>query len=77
MSSRKATQEVQYLTDPQGKLQAVVLPVSLWQRLLPSEDATVEELEAAVEDYCLNKAMDEGRSTALLNRDEALSFLED
>jgi hypothetical protein len=33
-------------------------------------------LTEAVEDYCLAKAMDEGRQTPLLSRGEALDFLE-
>jgi len=28
-----------------------------------------------MEDYCLNKAMDEAKKTPLLNRDEALDYL--
>ena len=54
-----------------------MLPIELWRRLLPSEDASVEELTDAVEDYCLGKTMDEGRQTPLLSREEALEFLED
>ncbi len=68
---------VQYLTDQKGKTRAVVLPIELWRRLLPREDASVEELTDAVEDYCLGKAMDEGRRTPLLSREEALDYLED
>lgn len=69
--------EVQYLTDQEGTPHAVVLPIELWRRLLPREDATVEELSEAVEDYCLGKAMDEGRQTPLLSREDALKLLED
>ncbi len=69
--------EVQYLTDQEGKPHAVVLPIELWRRLLPREEATVEELTEAIEDYCLGKAMDEGRRTPLLSREEALEYLED
>lgn len=68
---------IQYLTDQEGEPQAVVLPIDLWRRLLPREDASIEELTEAIEDYCLGKAMDEGRQTRLLGRDEALQFLED
>ncbi len=68
---------VQYLTDQQGKPRAVVLPIELWRRLLPRDDASIEELTDAVEDYCLGKAMDEGRETPLLSREEALEYLED
>lgn len=68
--------EVEYLTDQEGKPRAVVLPIGLWRRLLPREDASIEELTEAVEDYCLGKAMDEGRRTPLLSREEALELLE-
>lgn len=68
---------VQYLTDQDGEPRAVVLPIELWRRLLPHEDATVEELNEALEDYCLSKAMDEGQETPLLDRDAALEYLED
>ncbi len=68
---------VQYLTDQRGEPQAVVLPIELWRRLLPGEDPSPEELTEAVEDYCLGKAMDEGRRTPLLSREEALEYLED
>jgi len=34
-------------------------------------------LTESIEDYCLGKAMDEGRETALLSRNEALDFLKD
>ena len=68
---------VQYLTDQEGEPRAVVLPIELWRRLLPRAEATVEELSDAVEDYCLGKAMDEGRQTPLLRREQALEYLED
>lgn len=76
MATKQASAQVQYLTDEQGKPRAVVLPIEIWRRLLPREDATLEELNEAIEDYCLGKAMDEGRRTALLSRDDALDFLE-
>lgn len=68
---------IEYLADQDGKPRAVVLPIELWRRLLPQEDASVEDLAEALEDHCLGKAMDEGRQTPLLNRDEALDFLKD
>lgn len=68
---------VQYLTDQNGEPQAVVLPIELWRRLFPREDATLEALDEAIEDYCLNKAMDEGLKTPLLTREEAFKYLED
>lgn len=36
-----------------------------------------EELTEALEDYCLDKAMDEGLQTPLLSRDEALAYLDE
>lgn len=68
---------VQYLTDQNGEPQAVVLPIELWRRLFPREGTTLEELDEAIEDYCMNKAMDEGLKTPLVTREEALKFLED
>jgi hypothetical protein len=68
---------IEYLTDQDGNPRAVVLPIELWRRLLPHEEASVEELTEAVEDYCLGKAMDEGRQTPLLGREEALELLKD
>jgi len=68
---------IEYLTDQDGNPRAVVLPIELWRRLLPREEASVEELTEAVEDYCLGKAMDEGRQTHLLSREEALELLKD
>jgi hypothetical protein len=69
--------DVQYLTDQEGKPHAVVLPIELWRRILPREEASLEEVADAMEDYCLGKAMDAGRETPLLDRQEALKFLED
>lgn len=68
---------VRYLTDEAGKPEAVVLPMELWRRLLPRNDASLEELTEAVEDHSLGRAMDEGRRTPLLPREKALEFLED
>jgi len=67
---------LEYLTDEDGKPRAVVVPIELWRRVLPNEESTVEELTEAMEDYCLGKAMDEGRQTPLLSREQALEALE-
>jgi hypothetical protein len=67
--------EIEYLTDGGGQPKAVVLPIELWRRILPSDDATEEELSDEVEAYCLGKAMDQGRETPLLDRDQALENL--
>jgi hypothetical protein len=68
---------IRYLTDEAGNPEAVVLPMELWRRLLPRDDASLEELAEAVEDHWLNSAMAEGRRTPLLPREKALEYLED
>jgi hypothetical protein len=68
---------LEYLTDPEGRQTAVVIPIDLWRQILPSGDASAAAIGEALEDYCLNRAMDEGQQTPLLNRAEALAFLED
>jgi hypothetical protein len=67
--------EIEYVTDKAGQPKAVVLPIELWRRILPSGDVTDEELADAIEDYCLGKAMDQGRQTTLLGREDALEYL--
>lgn len=69
--------DLHYITDEEGRPRAVVLSIQLWRQLLPRENATVEELSEAMEDYCLGKAMDEGMETPLLDRKAALRYLED
>ena len=69
--------EVEFLTDKAGQAKAVVIPIALWRQLLPHDDATVMELSEAMEDYCLNKAMDEARASRSLTREEALTFLKE
>lgn len=69
--------KLEYLTDNEGKKTAVVIPIDLWRKLLPSDDASPEAISEALEDYCLNRAMDEGKQTPLLNRASALAYLED
>lgn len=68
--------EVEYLTDKEGQLKAVVVPIALWRQLFPEENSLEEMLER-IEDYCLSKAMDETRESLLLNREEALIYLEE
>jgi hypothetical protein len=38
---------------------------------------SLEDFIETLEDYCLNKAMDEAKKTPLLSREEALKFLEE
>jgi len=70
--------ETEYLMKKDGQPKAVVIPIELWEKLLPipKEDNSFNELSEALEDYCLNRAMNEGRKTPLMNRDEALAYLE-
>lgn len=69
--------ELEYLTDKDGQLKAVVIPIELWKQLFLSDDVSAEELSEAIEDYCLGKAMDEARESPLLSREEAVAYLEE
>jgi hypothetical protein len=66
--------ELEYLTDKSGQLKAIVIPIELWEQLFLKDDASVEKLSEAIEDYCLNKAMDEAKESPLLSCEEALEF---
>jgi hypothetical protein len=68
---------LEYLTNQDGQPTAVVIPIDIWRQLLPFENASLENLSDAIEDYCLNKAMDEGKKSPLYSQDEAKAFLED
>lgn len=68
--------EIEYLTDKDGQQKAVVIPIELWKRIMPKENASIEEISEEIEDYCLNKAMDEAEKSPLLDRKEALDYLE-
>ncbi|SKB15999.1 conserved hypothetical protein [Planktothrix sp. PCC 11201] len=68
---------IEYLTSQDGEAIAVVIPIALWRQLLPDEESSLEELGEAVEDYCLNKAMNEAVNTSLLDRAMALAYLEE
>ena len=67
---------LEYLTNQDGQPTAVVIPIEIWRQLLPFENASLENLSDAIEDYCLNKAMDEGKKSPLYSQDEARAFLE-
>ncbi|MBD2089653.1 hypothetical protein H6F67_07275 [Microcoleus sp. FACHB-1515] len=67
--------EVEYLTDKQGQLKAVVVPIEFWRQLFP-ENISLEEILERIEDYCLSRAMDEAQESSLLNQEEALACLE-
>ncbi len=66
---------LEYLTDPEGKQTAVVIPIDRWRKILPSGDVSADAIGEALEDYCLNRAIDEGKQTPLLKRAEALADL--
>lgn len=68
--------QLQYLTDQNGQPNAVVVPISLWRKIVPQDNISIEALSDSMEDYWLNKAMDEAQNTPLLSRDEALAYLE-
>ncbi|MEW6606562.1 MAG: hypothetical protein AB1414_03775 [bacterium] len=68
--------EVEYLMCKNGHQKAVVIPIELWRQIIPKDDISIEELSEEMEDYCLNKAMNEAQKTPLLNRKEALAYLE-
>lgn len=69
--------ELEYLTDKNGKAKAVVIPIELWESVFLKYDPSDKEmLSEAMEDYCLNKAMDEAEKSPLLSREEALAYLE-
>lgn len=54
----------------------VVIPIELWRLLLPQDGDSMQDLAENLEDYCLNKSMDEAQETPLLSREGALEFLE-
>jgi hypothetical protein len=68
---------IEYLTDKNGKQKAVVIPIELWQKIMPDNSENIEYIAESLEDYCLNQAMNEAQSTTLLNREDALKFLEE
>ena len=68
---------LEYITNQEGQPTAVVIPIEIWRQILPTDNFSLENLSEAIEDYCLHKAMDEGKNTPLYSRAEALAFLED
>lgn len=69
--------DIEYLTDKKGNTKAVVIPIELWEKLMPQKTLNIDNLAESLEDYCLNKAMEEAKSTPLFNKETALQFLED
>jgi hypothetical protein len=69
--------EIEYLTDRQGHPKAVIIPIEIWRKILPDDRVSLEELAESIEDYCLSKAMDAVDNSPLLNRENALAYLEE
>ncbi|WP_022853479.1 hypothetical protein [Thermodesulfatator atlanticus] len=69
--------ELEYLTDAKGRVKGVFIPIELWQRIFPDSPTSLAEMIETIEDYCLNKAMDEAKKTPLYSKEEALKYLED
>ena len=68
---------IQYLTDTQGNPNAVITAIAIWKQIFPENLNSVEMLTESIEDYCLNRAMDEALEMPLLSQAEALKFLEE
>jgi hypothetical protein len=68
---------IEYLIDAHGNPSAVVIPITLWRQIFPETSHPPENIAETIEDYCLNRAMDEAQTTPLLGREEALKFLEE
>ncbi|CAD0221634.1 hypothetical protein L2E69_14120 [Planktothrix agardhii 1806] len=66
---------IEYLTDGNGNQTAVVIPIELWRNILLQDTDSIETIKENIEDYCLNKAMDEAKITPLLSREQAIDFL--
>lgn len=66
----------QLVIDEAGNKTAVLVDISTWQKIVAALTtlADSETLEA-LEDYALNRAMDEAVDSPALNRVEALAFL--
>jgi len=69
--------DIEHLTDKSGKTKAVVIPIDVWKKMVPSENASINELSENMEEYCLNKAIDEAKKSPLLSREETLKFLKE
>lgn len=66
---------IEYLIDGNGNQTAIVIPIELWRNILLQDTDSIETIKENIEDYCLNKAMDEAKMTPLLSREQAIDFL--
>jgi len=69
--------ELEYLTDKKGKLKGVIVPIEIWKKVFPEVPKSLEDFIDTLENYCLNKAMDEAKNTPLLSKEEAIKALEE
>jgi len=67
---------VEYLTDINGNKKAVVIPIEIWEKIIPNEINNEDELPEYLENYCLNQGMEETKSSLLFNAESALKFKE-
>lgn len=67
----------QFVVDQAGNKTAVLVDLATWQEIVSTLSALAnpEKLEA-LEDFALNRAMDEAQNSPALSRAEALAFLE-
>jgi hypothetical protein len=68
---------IKYLIDTEGNPSAVVIPIAFWRQIFPENVDSIESMAEGIEDYCLNRAMDEAVESPLLDREAALAFLEE
>ncbi len=68
---------IKYLIDTEGNPSAVVIPIAFWRQIFPENVDSIESVAEGIEDYCLNRAMDEAAESPLLDREAALAFLEE
>lgn len=71
-----ASNAIEYLTDTKGEPSAVVIPIELWRQIFPDGVSSMDTVAEGIEDYCLQRAMDEAKETPLLERKAALELLE-
>lgn len=69
--------EIQYLRDNNGEPTGVVIPIGLGQKIFPEDEIALDNLSDRLEDYCLDRAMDEAMSAPLFDREQALNYLEE
>jgi len=69
--------ELEYLTDKKGKLKGVIVPIEIWKKVFPEVPKSLEDFIETLENYCLNKAMDEAQNTPLLSGEEAIKAMEE